>query len=585
VAYTGPKPTPGPDLCLLDGWIDNTLELAAELQLERLASSEEQLLLLGWHRWGAELLPRLRGEFALLLWSDEREEGLLARDQLGTRPLFVQSEASRLRFAGEIKHLLAMLPRRPMPDRASLAHWLTLSLRPGTATLFEGISRLPAGTILHLRSTGPREERYWRPRYVEPLSDEPGRLAETFRASLDLAVDRRLARQGRTCVLMSGGLDSSSVAAVAAALAPGAVDACSAAFPEHPAVDESELIELLRGTLGLSGITAEVRSGGLLASAIESIRAWDLPLRSWGDFWALPLLKAAAAGGAEVTLGGDGGDEVFGVRAYLLADQIRAGRPLSALRMAHELPGAGNAPPRRELAAMLAEIALAGALPHRLHRGLRSVAGRHGTPSWLRKRAAAAFRDSDDPDEWKRLDGPRWWARTAYELTAGVEGTGVFEHQRQRAALAGLHARHPMFDLDLLELALRQPPLATFDRHRNRPILRSAMASSLPDLVRLRASKARFDSLITESLDGADGISVRALLTDPAARLGEYVDLTVLDETFFGTAQGPPFRRMWQLWRLATAECWLRAQDNESSLEAIATSQARIRLRYATAVR
>ena len=83
-------------------------------------------------------------------------------------------------------------------------------------------------------------------------------------------------------MLMSGGLDSSSIAAVAAAQAPGRVSAQSAVFPDHPAVDESTLIYDLRKALGLAGITAEVRAGGLLASAVDSIREWELPLRSSG---------------------------------------------------------------------------------------------------------------------------------------------------------------------------------------------------------------------------------------------------------------------------------------------------------------
>ena len=96
----------------------------------------------------------------------------------------------------------------------------------------------------------------------------------------------------------------------------------------------------------------------------------------------------------------------------------------------------------------------------------------------------------------------------------------MFEHQRRRAASAGLEARHPLFDLDLVELSLRQPPLATFDRHRSRPVLRAAMAGALPDAVRLRPHKALFDSVLVDSLAGPDGALARRLLSDPAAALG-----------------------------------------------------------------
>ena len=75
------------------------------------------------------------------------------------------------------------------------------------------------------------------------------------------------------------------------------------------------------------------------------------------------------------------------------------------------------------------------------------------------------MRETDDPLAWKRLDGPLWWAHVAHGLTSVVQETGVFEDHRRRAASAGLEARHPLFDLELLELALRQPPHATLDRY------------------------------------------------------------------------------------------------------------------------
>ncbi len=561
LAYSGP-PAAGPaPLCLFDGHLDNAGFLRRELGRGDDAGEEsvEALLAAAYRRWGAGLPERLRGDFALLIWDGEREAGLLARDQLGVRPLFVHERGGVLRFAGELRDLLALLPATPPPDRAGVAHWIALSSRPGTATLYQGVRRLGPGELLRFGRDGAVAHRYWEPRFCEPLSLPAGQLAKRVLAGLETAVERRLGAAGRAGVLMSGGLDSSSIAALAGDRAA----ACSGVFPEHQAADEAELIEQLRGELGLSGLVAEVRPGGLLASALEYLAAWRAPLLGWGDFWTLPLLRAAAARGVGTVLDGDGGDELFGPRVYLLADRLRGGHPREVLALARRLPGAGSHVGPRQEAGMIARLALAGSAPSfdSVRRRIPLAPGQ--APGWLRRGTVAELIASDAPGAWKRLDGPRWWANAAYGIAYGIEQTGMFEHQRRRAALAGIEARHPMLDLDLVELCLRQPPEQTLDPRFSRPVLREAMAGLLPDSVRLRPGKALFESLIVSCLTGPDGGAVRGILTAVDAEVGAYVDLAKMKRALFGDAsilQRDPFRWMWQVWRLLNAELWLRSQ-------------------------
>jgi asparagine synthase (glutamine-hydrolysing) len=591
VNYSGPAAGQIRPLCLLDGHLDNAQEIAVTADAQP-GCPVEEVLAAAYLRWGVELLPRLRGDFVLLIWDHESEAGLLARDQLGVRCLYLHDAGGAVCFANEIRDLLAVLPRRPAPDRAGVAHWVAASNRAGTGTLYEGVRRLQPGGVLELSRGGAREWRYWNPRFVEGPEHSEYELSTGVREEIARAVRRRLATgPGSTGVLMSGGLDSASVAAMAAREAPGRVEAYSGVFPEHPAVDESDLITQLRSTLGLPGVTAEVRAGGLLESALEYQRVWQVPTISWGDFWTLPLLRAAAAAGAETVLGGDGGDELFDARVYLLADQLRLGDPREVLRIAREIPGAGDEPPRKELARAAGKLALVGALPYGLHEAMRRPLARRGLPLWLTRRTASELIASEDPLAWKRLDGPRWWAHAAYGLTRGIEEVGIFELHRRRASMAGLEARHPLLDLDLVELVLGQAPLSTFDRHLNRSTLRAAMAGMLPDAVRLRPQKARFDSLITDTLAGADRAAVRRLLSDPKAELGAYVELDTVRRTLLesdGEKLHDPFQWMQQVWRLSTAECWLRAQadpEHESLSGALQVSPARVSMRAEKAVR
>jgi asparagine synthetase B (glutamine-hydrolysing) len=287
----------------------------------------------------------------------------------------------------------------------------------------------------------------------------------------------------------------------------------------------------------------------------------------------LPLMRAAAGRGVGTMLNGDGGDELFGPRSYLLADRLLAGHPGQVFELAGRLPGADQVG-RRAKTATIGRLLLEGTLPHGPQMWTRGLSTRRQAPRWLLRSTRADLAGSDDPAPWKRLGGPRWWAFTAHGIAYGIEGVGLFEHQRRRAALAGLEERHPMLDLDLVELCLRQPPEATLDPRFNRPVLREAMAGLLPDSVRLRPAKALFESLIVSGLSGPDEAVVRALLTDPGAELGAYVDLAGMRRALFEGDEArrqDPFRWMWLVWRLLNAELWLRSLGAGASLPAPAT--------------
>ncbi|MEA2335159.1 MAG: hypothetical protein QOG40_1649, partial [Solirubrobacteraceae bacterium] len=129
VSYDGAQGASASSLCLLDGHLDNEAELADDLGAAPETSTEE-LLRIGYRRWGEGLPARLRGDFALLVWDGRRAEGLLARDHLGVRSIYLHEMDGALYFATEIRHLLGVLARRPGPDPAGVAHWLAASSRP-----------------------------------------------------------------------------------------------------------------------------------------------------------------------------------------------------------------------------------------------------------------------------------------------------------------------------------------------------------------------------------------------------------------------------------------------------------------------
>src|SRR5262249_45321479 len=146
VSYTGPPPSVAPVLCLFDGHLDNAAELAAELGSAEHGEAPEPLLAAAYRRWGSELPARVRGDFFLVLGDAEADAGLIARDQLGVRPVYLRREGAELRFSNRLADLLGSLRRRPEPDPASVAHWIAASNRPGQQTLYRGVERLGPGT-------------------------------------------------------------------------------------------------------------------------------------------------------------------------------------------------------------------------------------------------------------------------------------------------------------------------------------------------------------------------------------------------------------------------------------------------------
>jgi asparagine synthase (glutamine-hydrolysing) len=559
LAWSGAEAPSGAPLGFLDGHLYAGAppvpagRVAAELAARLLAEGDRSL-------------RRLRGDFVLVCHDQQADELVLVRDQLGGRALFWHERDGRMVFASEVRYLLPLLTTEPRPDPVALGHWLALSGQPADRTLFEGVRRLEEGSILRAGAGVPVTRRYWDPTYVQPYDSNAEDCALMLRGVLREAVRRRTTGPAVTGVLLSGGLDSSSVAGTAAHLDPPdrPSRAYSATFPDHPSVDEGDLIALACERFGLTNTRAVVSSGSVVTGAYEYLEHWRLPPPSPNLFFWLPLLRRAAADGVDALLDGEGGDELFGLSPYLLADRVRHGRLRAAFTLGRRLPGGRPDLARSHVWPFVREFGLRGALPAGFHRGARHVmrAERY-VPPWLGPELRAAFLDSDTTGEWKRLSGPRWWAYLVAACTRGLGAPITYDHVRRRNALAGLEPRHPLVDVDVVELVLGFPPELAFDTRHSRPLLRAAMRGWVPDELRLRPTKSTFDAVFHEALV-ADLELVRALLEPGKARLAPYVELDRVGAELLTAAPAPGGeRQVWaqHLWRLLTAECWLRVPE------------------------
>ena len=576
VAVSDPKGEPSRPLLVVDGAIRPAGAQPSE-DIYDLVTAEG--LWQAYEHQGEQALERIRGEFALLIYDADRRRGLLARDPLGLRPVFLAESGGCLLFATEIRPLMEALPSRPAPDRVAFAHWLGFADMRDSRTLYEGIRRLPPGHAVLLDSEGWSKRRFWHWCYEEHSSSPAQELGRCLVEEMRCATAMSMAGAQAPALLLSGGLDSSAVLSCAAVLRPGALRTYSAVFPNHQEVDEAELIELQRTAHEVAGRDLQVRGGSVLGGTLEYLREWQVPDISSNHFFFGPLLQGIAADGSDVLIDGEGGDELFATAYYLLADRLRSGHLGGLLRLVHELPGIPTRAARARLLLRFGVLgALPGAAPHRLRARLDDW---EAPPSYLTAAGRRAIEEHADPGAWKRRPGPRWWSFAVETLTSGGETIGAPEHLLRLARASGLVRRHPLLDLDLTLFMLRFPPELTFHPALTRPHLRGAFGGLVPDEVRLRPRKSYFDALRTESMLGVDLPVLRELLLAPSALIREHVRPEVLRELL----EHPPHSVEAPRWsaevlRLATGECWLQEQLQagfaESMLLRLSSARARL---------
>ncbi len=586
VAWTGPSDSPAavPEtpFCLLDGHLYNIEALAEQAGLAP-GQVPERVLLAAYARWGEAMLEQLRGDFVVLIWDPRSARLIVARDQVNARSLYVRMVGDHVLFASEVRNLLGLLQRRPGPDVASVAHWLRGNRIPPDRTLYEGIVRLEAGHFLRIVDGRPQLRRYWTPSRRPQLEGSRTELAEQLRAQIVRAVERRCV-SGTTAVMLSGGLDSTTLAAVGARCldaeqAP--VGTYSMTFPDDPASDETAQIDLTTARLGLANTRIAVGGSAILAGSLEYLAAWKLPPASFMLSHWLPLARRVADDGVKIILDGDNGDHLFGFSPWLSADTVLQGRLLAAVRLLRQTPELSSAP-ARVLLRDAYTFGVKGSMPPALHRAIHRFRGPDAfAPPWLNDRIARTYHETFHPWDWKLAAEPRWWADRISVLMADAFPAALYDHARRRATMVGLDRRHPLADLDLISFVHRLPPEMAFHPTFNRPLLRESMAGLVPDEIRLQAQKMNLNRFFDDSL-AADLPVARGMLLDANAELRAYVRPEALRELFAGSTipSAPGENLGFRAWRFIEVECWLRSQERSSFADELLAGKELCKPRY-----
>ena len=444
-------------------------------------------------RLGSAFVDDAVGEFAVAAWDAPARTLLCARDTFGAKPLYVHWDGRRLLFASEVGALFHDASIRRRPDAATIADYLLMDFRDPGATFFDGIRRVPPGHVLSVGPRGLSVRRAWTPDGATRAHSAED-LAHDFAARFRDAVGARLIDASSPGILLSGGIDSTLVAAVAGAMR-GHDRSMNALTYLHDGflVEDWEAITALT-TAG--AIAAPRTRAGL--PLLEMLLASPEPPNDEAHPVLTALLAPGAARDFRVLLTGIGGDQLSSAgERGALADRVRAGRASRAWREARALANAYGNGGRTATVDVLWS-----ALSPRLRRTVRGLAGRDAPP-WLRPSVARLRRPAprDSARFETRMAAAMWRALTAPVLAFALEKLDA------ESARLEIEPRHPYLDRRVVECLLAVPQ-DVFVRHGYRKqFVQRALRCALP----LRSAEQQ-----AEYVSSADPATA---LRDDAARI------------------------------------------------------------------
>jgi asparagine synthase (glutamine-hydrolysing) len=299
---------------VFNGEIYNYRELRRELSNmghHFKSASDTEVILAAYAQWGSSCVARLDGAFALALYDEEMRTVFLARDRAGEKPLYYAFVSGVLCFASEIKALLCAPGLSRQVSINALEEYLRYGFVAAPHTLLAAIKKVPPATAIEYKLDPgvASSRRYWSIPSAPDGSADPGSLTEELRSILRAAVDRQLHADVPVAIMLSGGLDSSLITALAAERRR-TIRTYTVAFPEYTSHDESKHAERVAKFFDTQHTV--IKADHCEPDILRSLSAtFDEPII---DSSMIPtyLVSKAVREHCKVALGGDGGDELFG---------------------------------------------------------------------------------------------------------------------------------------------------------------------------------------------------------------------------------------------------------------------------------
>ena len=555
--------------------LDNRDELLAKLGIRDSSVADATLLMRAYLRWGEVCPAHLQGDFAFAIWDSERRTLFCARDHFGVKPFHYHSTDRRFVFASEIGPILGVDGVSSRISEHQISGFLAGLADDPQSTPYTDVFRLPARHSLTVTAQQVVLRRYWQ---IEP-SRSPMRsdAAEEFGHLFSQSVRNRMRGTLAVGAMLSGGLDSSSIACVAgmqnAAERKPKLPAFSLIFERGSPMDERPFIDAVLGAHELDGTMIAVGNYAPFAEFERILKEQEGTFLAPGLSLTRGIYRAARSKGMKVLLDGHGGDEVVSQGHGHLHELANTGKWIELWR---ELHGAANTYGDGKIGMYYQFLTLYGPawrlakLKHAMNRALNKI--------WrdpVKGRRAPSWRGLINPDLAKRTDLVDRFHRAGYmPSTVSVSealthrwilSNGVVEHAFEvldkSAANFGVEPRYPFWDKPLVEFCLALPGEEKLHNGFGRYVLRRAMEGILPPPVQWRRDKIDFKSNLVRGMLGNHRDLLDSVLVSDASLIAPYVNLPEVTAAYARISRQPAEATLpdvQYVWRSIALSLWLR---------------------------
>ncbi|WP_217571527.1 lasso peptide isopeptide bond-forming cyclase [Mesorhizobium sp. GbtcB19] len=571
----GPLTMAGGKLAITaDCRLDNRDELLARLGQRDRSIVDAVLIMRAYLKWGEACPTYLQGDFAFAIWDGERQALFCARDHFGVKPFYYHSTGKRFAFASEIGPILALVGVGRRLSEHQISGFLAGLPDDPQATPYAEIFRLPARHGMMVADRQVVLRRYWQ---IEP-SQRPLRrdAAEEFRHLFAQSVENRMRGTPAVGAMLSGGLDSSSIACVAglraAAKRNPKLKTFSLVFDKGSSMDEKPFIDAVLHDNPLDATLIAVGNYAPFAEFERILEEQEGTFLAPGLSLTRDLYRIAGAKGVKVLLDGHGGDEVVSQGHGHLHELANAGRWLELWR---ELHSAANTYGEGMLSLYFKFLTIYGPAWRiaRMRAIAKRLVGRMRRGSEPVRRTAWA--GLVNPDLARRTDLAERFDRSGSMPTAVSASEALthrwllssglvphaFEVLDKAAANFGVEPRYPFWDKPLIEFCLSLPGEEKLKDGFGRHVLRRAMQGILPPAVQWRRDKIDFTANLVNGMLGNHRELLDRLLISDSERIAPYVNLREVNavyERLLSQPEQATLPDVQHVWRSVSLSLWLR---------------------------